>query len=199
MPGSQMNYFTRPQGQATYQDILDAPEGMVAEIINGELHTLPQPGPKHINASDELAAELVTHFRKNKVKPGGWTILTEPEVHFSATDIFDPDIAGWRYETMPALPETAYFAMVPDWVGEILSPSTARIDRISKMATYAQHHVGHYWIVDPRAKTLEAYELRDGQWVLIATAGDDDTVRVAPFEDLGIALEYLWPAEANPD
>lgn len=199
MPEPQMNYFTRPQGRATYQDILDAPDGMIAEIINGELHTQPRPGPRHQDAAGELTADLKTHFRKNRSKPGGWIIIPEPEVHFSATDIFDPDIAGWRYETMPELPETAYFDTTPDWVCEILSPSTARIDRISKMTTYAQHEVGHYWIVDPRAKTLEAYALRDGQWVLIATAGDDDVVTIAPFEDLAISLEYLWPSQDRQD
>ena len=188
-----MNYHAKPTGTATYQDILDAPEGMVAEIINGELVLQPRPGPKHLLSELSLASDLEQHFRKLRSKPGGWIILSEPEIHFSESDIYDPDIAGWRYETMPNLPDTAYFEVTPDWVCEVLSPSTARVDRHTKMAKYALYGVGHYWIVDPKLKTLEVFELRDGQWVLLHMASDDDIVAFAPFPDIEIEMEYLWP------
>ena len=192
MTGTAMNYHATPQGDATYQDVLDAPEGMVAELINGVLHTQPRPAPKHLLSGGALAADLVGNFRNSRFRPGGWLILSEPEVHFSDKDIFDPDIAGWRYETLPKLPDTAYFETVPDWVCEVLSPSTARIDRHLKLAKYAHYGVGHYWIVDPKLKTLEVFELRDAQWVLIGTASENDVVNYAPFEDVTIELQYLW-------
>jgi Uma2 family endonuclease len=184
----------RPAAQpATYQDVLDAPPHMVAELIDGALHLHPRPRPRHAIAHGSLADELISPFQKGRGGPGGWWIIPEPELHLGA-DVLVPDLAGWRRARMPAPPETAWFALAPDWVCEILSPATRRLDLTSKRALYAEHGVGHLWFVDPdpEVRTLEAFALQDGRWSLIAALKDDEDVRVPPFEAISFGLGALW-------
>jgi Uma2 family endonuclease len=176
---------------ATYQDIIDLPENRVGEIINGQLETHPRPAPKHALASSSIGGELISPFQRGKGGPGGWWILDEPECHLGS-DVFVPDLAGWRKERMPSLPETAWFEVVPDWICEILSPSTARIDRIVKMPIYAKLGVKHLWLIDPLLQTLEAYALQDSNWSLIATFADDANISIAPFAEHSFSLSVLW-------
>ena len=103
-----------------------------------------------------------------------------------------PDLAGWRRERMPALPEDHRFEIVPDWVCEILSPSTARKDRALKLPLYARFGVAHAWLVDPAARTLEALELREGLWSLVGVFKDEDTVAAPPFAAVPFGLAVLW-------
>jgi len=177
--------------RATYEDLLQVPEHLVAEILNGELHTHPRPAPKHANASSILGGKFIGPFHLGTGGPGGWWILDEPEVHLG-DQIIVPDLAGWRRARLPELPETAWFELAPDWVCEILSPSTAKTDRIVKMPLYAEYDVGYLWLVDYLLKTLEAYESRGGFWSLVATLKDDDRVRLAPFEAIEFWLADLW-------
>ena len=175
--------------RATYQDVLDAPVHRVAEIVGGTLYTHPRPAPAHAEASANLGFELGPPFRRGRGGPGGWWILDEPELHLGE-DVLVPDLAGWRRERMPELPGTAYF---PLWVCEVLSPSTRRLDLHGKRPVYAREEVLHLWLVDPRDRTLEAFELREGAWVLIAAAKDDDPIRVRPFDAVTFSLGNLWP------
>jgi hypothetical protein len=124
--------------------------------------------------------------------PGGWWIIDEPELHLDE-DILVPDLAGWRRERMPVYPDAAYCTLAPDWVCEILSPSTRKLDLHGKRPVYAREGVEHLWLVDPADRTLEALELRKGHWVLIATAQDDAPVRVRPFEAVTFSRGDLWP------
>ena len=178
--------------RATYQDVLDAPAHRVAEIVDGTLYTHPRPAPPHAVASSYLGDELVGPFGKGRGGPGGWWIIDEPELHLGE-DIVVPDLAGWRRERMAQLPDTAYFALAPDWVCEVLSASTRRLDLHGKRPVYAREAVRHLWLVDPTDRTLEAFELRDGEWVLIASAKDDDPVGVPPFDAVTFSLGDLWP------
>ena len=178
--------------RATYQDVLDAPAHRVAEIVDGTLHTQPRPGPAHAVASSSLGSDLLTTFQFGRGGPGGWWIIFEPELHLGE-DVLVPDLAGWRRERMPELPDTAYFTLAPDWACEVLSASTRRLDLHGKRPIYAREGVGHLWLVDPRDRALEAFELRDGEWVLIATAKDDDPVSVPPFDAITFSLSDLWP------
>ena len=123
--------------------------------------------------------------------PGGWVILDEPELHLGA-DVLVPDLAGWRRERMPEVPDTSGFELAPDWLCEVLSPSTAATDRVEKMPIYARESVRHLWLVDPIARTLEAYELASGRWTLAGTWRDDARARVAPFAEVEIELAALW-------
>ena len=177
--------------RATYQDVLDAPPHMVAEIIDGTLYTHPRPAPPHALASSDLSGILNPPFRRGRGGPGGWWILFEPELHLG-DDIVVPDLAGWRRERMPELPPEAYFTLAPDWVCEVLSPATRKLDLGSKNAIYARAGVSHLWLVDPEARSLEAYALRDKQWVLIDTLFDDASVSLPPFDAISFDLGDLW-------
>lgn len=176
---------------ATYEDLFDLPENLVGEIINGRLVTHPRPAPRHAQAYSSLGIEIGAPFSRGRGGPGGWWILDEPELHIGG-HILVPDLAGWRREHMPHLPDTAWFETVPDWVCEILSPSTARCDRAEKMPIYAGMGVNHLWLVDPDRRTLEAYENQQGRWLLLQTVADAAAVRIPPFEAVEWGLEALW-------
>ena len=176
---------------ATYADIEALPDNMVGQILYGSLHAHPRLNPRHARSATRLASEIDAPFDRGTSGPGGWIILIEPEVHLGP-HIVVPDLAGWRRERMPILPDAAYFELPPDWVCEILSPSTARIDRTDKLTIYAEYGVCHVWLVDPDLRTLEAFALTDGKWLLTATLKDDDKVSVAPFEAHTFQLDVLW-------
>jgi Uma2 family endonuclease len=177
---------------ATYQDVLDAPPNMVAELINGALHLQPRPASRHARASFRMAGRLDDPFQGGVGGPGGWHLTIEPELHLGP-DVLVPDLAGWRRERLGAYPDAPAFELAPDWVCELLSPSTRRLDLTEKRDLYGRNGVGHLWLVDPSERTLEAFELRVGAWVLIAALKDDDEVRVAPFDAIGFPLSALWP------
>ena len=178
--------------RATYQDVLDAPEHRVAEIIDGTLHTHPRPAMPHALASSRLGGELTGPFDRGRGGPGGWWIIDEPELHLGE-EIVVPDLAGWRRERMVELPDTAYVTLAPDWVCEVLSASTRRHDLHEKRPVYAREGVGHLWLIDPADRTLEAFELHDGQWLLIASAKDDEPISIRPFDAITFSLGDLWP------
>ncbi|HUL14323.1 MAG TPA: Uma2 family endonuclease [Methylococcaceae bacterium] len=176
-----------------YEKLMALPENLVGEVIGGELYTQPRPAGRHGVAEGAMSAELLPPFQFGKNGPGGWWIVPEPEVHFIRdTEVAVPDLAGWRRERMPNIPEDHRFEVVPDWVCEILSPSTVKKDRALKLPLYARYGVAHAWLVDPLARTLEAFELREGAWVLMATLKDDDPVCVAPFAAITFSLADLW-------
>ena len=182
---------------ASYADLCAVPEHLVAEILDGELVTHPRPAPKHARASSRLGVLLGGPFDMGLNGPGDWWILDEPEIHFHhgtpEQQICVPDLAGWRRETLPGLPDTAWFETVPDWVCEILSPGSSKYDRVIKSRIYTKAGVQYYWLVDPLERTLEACELqKNGQWLLIATLGHRDKVEVAPFAAVPFALDLLW-------
>ena len=182
--------------RATYRDVLDAPAHRVAEVVDGVLHTNPRPAMPHALASSRLGGELTGPFDRGRGGPGGWWIIFEPELHLG-DDILVPDLAGWRRERMPVFPDTPYATLAPDWVCEVLSPSTRKLDLHGKRAVYGREQVGHLWLVDPADRTLEAFELREGEWVLIATAQDDAPVRIRPFDAVTFSLGGLWPPKGN--
>jgi Uma2 family endonuclease len=176
---------------ATYEDLLKAPEHLVAEIIDGELITSPRPASRHARASSILGGKLVPPFDEGSGGPGGWWIVFEPELHLGS-DVLVPDLAGWRRERMPLFPDAAWFDLAPDWVCEVVSASTGRVDRVRKMPKYAANEVAYVWLIDPAAQTLEVFRLDSGAWVLVATHGGDETVRAQPFEAIEIRLGSLW-------
>lgn len=183
--------MTAAQRLAHYEDLFDLPENMVGEIIDGQMHTQPRPAPAHALATSNLGVELGQPFGRGRGGPGGWWILDEPELHLNA-DIFVPDLAGWRRERMPVLPQTAWFEMAPDWVCEVLSPATARTDRILKLPRYAATGIAHCWLIDPEVRTLEAFANQDGHWLLLGTWGGDDEASIDPFAAVPLSLAVLW-------
>src|SRR5437867_12251474 len=190
-PHGMVPSVTAPRRRATYADLLAVPEHLVAEIIDGELLTSPRPASPHALAASAIGSALFDRFNGppgGANRPGGWWILFEPELHLGE-DVLVPDHAGWRRERMPLLPDVAAFTLAPDWVCEVISPSTARIDRGRKMRIYAREGVSHLWFVEPLLETLETYRLEAGRWVVLDTHTADDTVRAEPFE----AVELLPP------
>jgi Uma2 family endonuclease len=177
--------------RATYEDLLAVPENLIAEIIDGTLYTEPRPASPHARATSRLGAELGGPFDRGKGGPGGWVLLFEPELHLHG-DVLVPDFAGWRRERMPEMPDAAAFELAPDWVCEVLSPSTTSKDRAKKMPVYARERVQHVWLIDPIAKTLDAYRLEGTRWLLLGTWSDDAKVRVEPFDVFELELAALW-------
>jgi Uma2 family endonuclease len=174
----------------TYQSV---PAHRHAEIVNGTLYVVPRPAPLHANAASVLGVELGGPFQRGRGGPGGWWILDEPELQLVEREPLVPDLAGWRVERMPSLPETAYFAIPPDWICEVLSRSTEAIDRNEKLPLYAAQSVQHVWLIDPIAKTLEAHaHPESGRWREVRVYEGDVRVRVAPFEAIDLELSALW-------
>ncbi len=180
--------------RATYQDVLNAPPHVVAEIIDGTLYTHPRPKPIHAVAKSRLGMKIGPPFDLGDRGPGGWWILNEPELHLNQ-DIVVPDLAGWRRERMRELPNEAYFTLVPDWVCEVLSPSTRKLDLGAKRAIYAREGVKFIWFVDPIERSLEAFQLLGAKWVLIDKLFDDASVSLPPFEAVCFDLDSLWPPQ----
>jgi Uma2 family endonuclease len=174
---------------ATYEDIIALPEHLVGEIIAGELHTQPRPAPRHAQVSSVLGAELIGHGGRGGA--GNWWILDEPELHLGP-HVLVPDLAAWRRERMPSLPDTAWFELAPDWVCEVLSPGTVRIDRAKKMPIYGATGAAHLWLIDPDQRTLEAYENTGGRWLLLRVFENADQVTAAPFDAVAFDLGGLW-------
>lgn len=179
---------------ATYEDLFTIPENMTGEIIDGELIATPRPSRRHSEAASSLGGELLPPYKFGRGGPGGWIIQYEPEIAFG-TDILVPDLAGWKRERFPVEEDHNWISAAPDWVCEVLSPSTFRKDKIKKMRIYAKHQVPYAWLIDPLAKILEAYMLEAGRWVVLGVYGEDDTIRVEPFQEVEIDLMNLWLAE----
>ena len=182
--------------RATYDDLLAVPANRVAELIHGVLHTHPRPAPVHARAAGRLTMRIGRAFDEGDGGPGGWWILPEPELHLGE-DVLVPDLAGWRVERMPELPTTPYFELAPDWVCEVLSPSTEAVDRVDKLPVYARAKVGHVWLVDPVLRTLEVLRREGAQWLLVATHKGQAKVRAEPFDAVELGLDALWGQPAS--
>ena len=176
---------------ATYQDIEQLPEHLVGEIIDGELFVSPRPAARHALAASTLGGELSGPFQRSRGGPGGWWILFEPELHL-VEDVMVPDLAGWTRERMPEVPDVPYFTLAPDWVCEVLSPSTARLDLALKLPRYARYGVRYVWIVNPVNQTVEIFSTAEGRCELVAVHGADEQVRAVPFDAIELELESLW-------
>jgi Uma2 family endonuclease len=181
------------RSKTLYEAIEALPEGVTGEIIDGQLHTQPRPAGIHGLAAFNLGGVLRDPYTRGRSGPGGWWIVPEPELHFMRdAEILVPDLAGWRRERMPAVPQDQRFEIVPDWVCEILSPSTRSKDREIKMPVYARYGVRHAWLIDPHTRTLETYELEQGQWQARAAFAAEDHVAAAPFELAAFLAAELW-------
>ena len=184
----------RPRRRATYEDLMQVPDTKVAEIIDGELIVTPRPASPHAFAATRISIDLLAPFDGPPgipPIPGGWWLLLEPELHFG-DDVLVPDWAGWRRERLPVLENVPFFTLAPDWVCEVISPSTGRVDRSRKMRHYATDGVAYLWLVDPLLQTLEMYRLEAGRWIVVGTYGGDDIVRAEPFGAIEIRLGRWW-------
>ncbi len=195
--------MTEARRIARYEDLLDLPEHVVGEIVKGELVVSPRLAGPHSHAESGVNSALFTPFSKRPGGgdgPGGWWILVEPELHLGE-DVLVPDVAGWRRERLPQGPADAAFTVAPDWVCEVVSPRTARHDRIVKMELYGGYGVGHVWIVDPLLRTLEVYRRQEAIWARVQVSADYVGIRAEPFEAVEIDMGRWWlepPEEPAP-
>jgi Uma2 family endonuclease len=178
----------------TYADIEALPPHVVGQIVFGVLHAYPRPTPRHGRAAGELEYEITGPFGRGRGGPGGWIFLPEPELHLGP-HVLVPDIAGWKRERLTPFPETPYIDKSPDWLCEVLSPSTEKLDRTDKLTIYAEFGVKHCCYVDPLARTLEVLALSGSKWRLVSTFSDADPVTAPPFEVHSFPLDVLWVAE----
>jgi len=192
-----MTRSDRQSRPATYADIEALPDNVVGEILDGELYVWPRPRPRHAVAAGAIITDLTATYGRGNGSPGGWWILTEPELHLGR-QVIVPDVGGWRRQRLPTIPDEAGIRTPPDWVCEVLSPTTARVDRVKKTRIYAEHGIGHLWIVDPVLRTLEVSELQGGRWCLVAAHEVDDRVRVPPFEEIELDLASWWAPLPGP-
>jgi len=177
--------------KASYNDLYNIPDNMVGEIIDGELIGTPRPSARHANIEFVLSGRLAPPYRFGEGGPGGWIFLIEPELMLGE-HLLVPDLAGWKKERFPGVPEENWISVNPDWICEILSPRTIRIDKVKKMPIYAQHRVPYLWLVDPTNKTLEVFKLESGKWSVFGAFAENDKMRAEPFEEVEIDLTNLW-------
>ena len=192
---------------ATYADVLAAPVDQIAQVIAGELHLHPRPARRHTRSASALAVHLGTAADFGRDNEGGdWIILIEPEMHLGG-DIVVPDLAGWRIDRFPGDIEDddPYFTVAPDWACEVLSTSTARIDRVLKLPIYARQGVGHVWLVDPRDRIIEVFRRGTSTYELVGTwGGDEGPFALEPFETITLPAAAFWgrslrkPTAQNP-
>lgn len=175
-----------------YEELINLPESLTGQILNGQLYAHPRPSGKHVLVSSNLGIEIGGPYHRGKGGPGGWWILQEPEVHFVLDEqVAVPDVAGWRKERMPTIPDGHKFDIVPDWICEVLSPSTESIDREIKKPLYARSGVQYLWLISPKSKTLEAFKLVAGDWAAQGVFSGNEKVCIEPFELLDIPLDEL--------
>ena len=174
-----------------YAELCALPEHLTGEILNGVLHAQPRPAGPHAFTASGLLMDVGGPFQRGRGGPGGWWIIDEPELHLGG-DVLVPDLAGWRRQRLPSWPQSAALELAPDWICEVVSPSTRRLDRILKLPIYARESVGHVWIIDPKPQTLEVFRRTDGHWLLVATHAGNERIRAEPFDAVELDLQGWW-------
>jgi Uma2 family endonuclease len=179
-----------PTFDELYRRIRDLPEGSRGEILDpGNLHiVMGRPGKRHRRSAQAIHIGLSGADQGTQGK--GWWIEVEPEVRFGQR-LLDPDLAGWRVERVPELPEENPINITPDWVCEVLSPSTAVTDVRKKLPIYASEGVPFICLVDPEVFLVQVFVPENGRPLLFATASDEETVRLPPF-DLDLSPKTWW-------
>jgi Uma2 family endonuclease len=186
--------MAKSKRRATYDDLLKLPEHLVGELIDGELIASARPASPHARAASILGVDLGGPFDRNAGSggPGGWWILDEPQLRFGE-DVLVPDLAGWRRERMPSLPDVASFELAPDWICEIISTSTEKIDRGRKTRIYARAGIRHMWMINPIVRLLEVFRLNhEKNFAQVASSTDEEKPRAEPFDAIELDLTRLW-------
>ncbi len=183
--------MAKSKQRATYEDLERLPEHLIGEIIDGELVATPRPGSSHSRVAIVVSGELYGSFDRFSRGPGGWWLLYEPELHLHG-DVLVPDVAGWRSDRVPKLPDAPAIEIAPDWVCEVLSRSTVRHDRGGKMRIYAREKVANVWLVDPANHSLEVLRLDGEQMKLVSIHDGAEKVSAEPFAAIEIDLSRWW-------
>jgi Uma2 family endonuclease len=163
----------------------------VGESVAGSLYVSPPQLSANLRAGALHGMQLGSPFDLGEGGPGGWIIMHTPKLRLG-NDTLVPDLAGWRRERMPELPQTAFFTLAPDWVCEVTTSGIGEMDR-NKAKAYARHGVSHLWWVDPVKQLMEAYHQPEGEhWNRQGHWSGDALAQAAPFEALPLKLATLW-------
>jgi Uma2 family endonuclease len=173
----------------TYEDYCALPDdGRRHEILDGELYMTPSPSRSHQRFAINLAVVLHAYVRECNA---GEVFIAPFDVILAKTTVVVPDLSFVSRERLGIVTDRGVEG-APDLVVEILSPDSARRDRVDKAQLYARHGVSHYWLVDPDAKTFEAFELDEGRYYLKANLTGDAIFTPSMFPGLTISLRSLW-------
>jgi len=184
---------------ATLADLEALPPSWRGEIIDGELYAFPRPTFPHMNLEGSVFDDLRSPFQRGRGGPGGWWILHEPGIQLARSPEFSPDLGGWRKSRMPNPPTTGPITVVPDWICEVLSPSTRSYDLLVKRRFYAEIGVAFLWYIDPTVRALTISKLQEGRWVELGVHGPDEKLRAEPFEAIELDLAAWWQDMPAPD
>ncbi|MCY1011670.1 Uma2 family endonuclease [Nannocystis pusilla] len=173
---------------ATLADLLTvADEKPYYELLDGELSQKSAPLFSHGRVQPRLAGRIIAHFGDDAAddEPGGWWIGTEVHVEL-APDIVVPDVVGWRIDRVPEPPTGFPVKIRPDWICEVVSPSSPSRDTVRKLRIYHRAGVPHYWIADPDQQTLTVFRWQPEGYLVVLSAEPPEQVRPEPFD----AVEY---------
>lgn len=163
----------------------NAPSNLRAELLHGTVLMAPAPAPLHQVHVAELLRRLSGYDRRGRgpTDPGGWLIVPDPEVDLGeAPDKFRPDVAGWRFERATFSLREPAITVAPDWVCEVLSPSTETIDRAIKAPLYASYGVEWLWLIDPEDCSIEVFHNDRGTFRPTHTFRASSAGSLPPFE-----------------
>lgn len=182
---------------ATMADLEALPASMKGELIDGVLYAMTRPRGRHQLVVGRIGSDIEPAYNRGRGGPGGWWILPEAGIQLlPRAPEFSPDLAGWRMERMPELPDGP-ITVAPDWVCEVLSPTTRRHNLVVKKPFYASIGVPWLWMVDSEAMAVTVHELRGGQWVEVGVFSDEPEARILPFTEVAVDLRAWWPANAS--
>lgn len=178
-----------PRPRVSYADLERWPDdGRRYELYDGEVVVVPSPLPLHQIVADAICQV----FRAFARATGGLAITSPIDIIFTEFDVVQPDIVFFTRATRVRISLTAPIRVAPDIAVEVLSPSTEQMDRGRKMRAFARFGVAEYWIVDPRAETIEIYVLVGGDYELRATFRRNDDIRAATIEGLTFPAESIF-------
>ena len=160
------------------------------EIVDGELVQKASPSFEHGDIQGTIFGRLLG-FR-GRGTPGGWWFSQEVEVELGTRQVYRPDIAGWRIARVPERPSGSPLRIAPDWVCEVLSPSTTARDLGTKLQAYHRAHVGHYWVAHPIEHLLHVYRWHETGYLLVLSATPGDVVRVEPFDVIDLDIRDIF-------
>jgi Uma2 family endonuclease len=190
--------MSAPIRLATAADLLALEGDRRAEIVSGAIVEKAAPSPEHSDAQTAVAAFTRRRFHRRAGgpdRPGGWWIMVEVDVELEAHELYRPDVVGWRRDTAPERPAGRPVRLRPDWVCEVLSPSNASNDLVTKLRVLHRAGVPHYWIVDPERQLLTVHRWEPAGYLLALTAGRGETVRAEPFDAVELPLGVLFGDE----
>jgi Uma2 family endonuclease len=186
---------------ASYEDLLSLEDDVRAEILAGRIVTGPAPLPRHSKSQRALGSFIGRPYDDDDGHggPGGWWIFVEVDIELTPHDVVRPDLSGWRRERLPDPGSERPIRVAPDWVCEVLSPSTQSLDRAEKRALHHRHGIRHYWIVDPEARLVEVFAHAEAGWTVLGTYGEEDTVAMPPFVEVEVPIERLFLPKASAE